>query len=260
MVSKKFKDLLYLLDVLERVEKVHEFYLDIHGYERYTNYPDFRLKWREKMKFSNLSYIDEVEYSPGYGFLVDEENYNEESSLMDGQNQTRLSIESITIEPFNYYINYNFVINGDPQDIDVMADGRPFIVKLRITGCLNTAPFWKESLYLSYLLFKGNNILSSFMHLFITFEGLIRYHTGDTTTPSIHTVYKNYTRENLPDYLNAYRKIRNQVMHGNENVASQLALEDLEILLDTIESLEENKTSVTLTENTIAIDEGLLLR
>jgi hypothetical protein len=259
MLSKKFKELLSLLDVLETVEKVHKFYMYIYGYEKFIRYNDFRFKWTEKMKLSNLLFIDEVECTPRYGFLVEEEEYNIESVLSTGQNYTNLTIESITIEPFNYYINYNFVIDGEPIDIDIIADTNPFVAELRITGCLNTAPFWKQSLYLSYLLFKGNNILSSFMHLFITFEGLIKYHTSDTTTTSIHTVYKNYTSQNLTNYLNAYRKIRNQVMHGNENVASKLTIKDLEILIDTIENLEVNKTSVTLTENTLAINEGLLL-
>ncbi|MDR2993607.1 MAG: hypothetical protein LBV11_07225 [Bacillus cereus] len=259
MLSEKFKNSLSLLGVLEEVKTTHDFRIDIHGYERQKYYPEFRLPWAEKMRFYNLLFIDEVEHAPRYGFFVGEDQYNDESELISGQNSSGLTIESITIEPFNYYINYNFVINGKPEDIAVIADENRFFVELTVTGCLNTVPFWKQSLYLSYLMFKGNNILSSFMHLFITFEGLIRYHTSNTTTSNIHRVYQNYTNQSLPDYLNAYRKIRNQVMHGNENIASKLTIEDLEILLDTIDSLEENRTSVILTENTQAIDEGLRL-
>lgn len=259
MVSKKFTELLSLLDVLETVEHTHKFYMDIYGYKKHIHYNEFRLKWTEKVKFSNLLFIDEIECAPSYGFLVEENEYNDESVLSTGQNHTQLTIESITIEHFQHCINYNFIIDGEPKDIDIIADSNPFVAELIVTGCLNTAPFWKQSLYLGYLLFKADNILSSFMHLFITFEGLIRYHTSDTTTSSIHAVYKNYTGQNMSNYLNAYRKIRNQVMHGNENMASKLTIKDLEILIDTIKNLEVNKTSVNLTENTLAINEALLL-
>lgn len=259
MLAKKFINVLSLLDVLETVEKTHEFHIDIHGYEKHTHYSDFRLHWTETITLPHLLFIDEVEFAPFYGFLIAEYEDRGERHLVTEQNNTRLTLESIKMEPFSDEIDYHFTIYGEPKDISMMADSEIFVVDLNITGCLQTAPFWKQSLYLSYLLYKGDNILSSFMHLFITFEGLIRYHTNDTTTPSIHRVYKNYTDERMSDYLNAYRNIRNQVMHGNENIASKLTHKDLDILIDTIEQLEVNKTSISVRKNTEAIDEGLRL-
>lgn len=260
MITEKYKDLVLILGVLEKVNKVRTINLDIHSYEKNKYYQEFSFGVGEKMDFPNLLFVDEVEHSPKYGFHIEDGQYDENSELIKGQGSSNIAIESITLEPFKHYINYNFIIKGEPKDIDVIAEYNPFIVELTVTGCLNTSPFWKQSLYLSYLMYKGNNILSSFMHLFITFEGLIRFHTSYSTPPqSIHQVYKNYTTQELPSYLNAYRKIRNQVMHGNENIASKLTVKDLEILIDTIKSLETSKTPISISENTLAINEGMLL-
>ena len=258
-MEEKFKDLLWLLDVLETKSKTHTFDIDIHGYEKSTYYHEFRMRWSEKLKFSDLLFIDEVTFQPIYGFLTEEGKSEEDSIVINEQHGTKILIDSIAMEPFGDNINYNLIIKGEPANIDIIADTFPLQVKLEVTGCLNTISFWKQSSYLSYLLFKGNNVLSSFMHLFITFEGLIRDYTSNTTTSSIHKVFKNYTGQELPEYLDAYRKIRNQVMHGNENMASNLTADDLIILIETIESLENNRTAITLSETTLAIDEGLLL-
>ncbi|MGA5662672.1 hypothetical protein ACPCZR_24665 [Bacillus bombysepticus] len=258
MLTKEFREVLSLLDVLETKTITHKFYLDIHGYLKHVRYPEFRMNHYEKLKFGDLLFIDEIDYGEdygaNYGFVIEESD----DDLITEQNFSKIEIEYVKAEPFTDYIHYGFVIEGEPEDIDVIADGNPFQVDLNIIGCLNTAPFWKQSLYLSYLMFKGNNILSSFMHIFITFEGLLRDHTSNTTS-SIHRVYNIYTGDNLPNYLDAYRKIRNQVMHGNENIASELTMEDLKILIKTITELESNQRSYNLIYTTPAIDEGLLL-
>lgn len=260
MIKEKYKNLVFQLDALQKVGKIHKFNLDIHGYEKYTSYPEFRLIWGEKLEFPNLLFIDEIEHF-SYGFHIEDEQYDETSELIKGQYGSELGIESVTFEPFKNYINYNFNIKGEPKDIDIIAESHPFIVELVATGCPKTSPFWKQSLYQSYLMYKGNNITSSFMNLFFAFEGLLRFHTSFSTPPqSIHKIYKNYTTQDLPLYLDAYRKIRNQVSHGNENIASKLTVEDLEILIDTIQSLEEGETPIGITEyTTLAISEGMLL-
>lgn len=258
MLTIKFKQVLSLLEVLKKVEKEHKFHIDTYGYEKYIYYPEFRFKCREEVKFPNLLFIDEIEHVISYGFSIEDGQYNESVNLITGQQGTNIEIESVTSEPFNHYIDYNFIIKGEPEYIDDISGSNPFVAELTITGCLNTSPFWKQSLYLSYLFYKENNILTSFMHLFITFEGLIRLESSNNRE-GLHMVYKNYTNQTLPDYLDAYRKIRNQVMHGNENIAFQLTSDDLEILIDTILSLKLNKTSVSISENTLAINQGVLL-
>lgn len=251
MLKVNYESLLSQLNVLKEIKREHKFNIDTHGYDKNTNYAEFKFQHSEKIEISDFFFIDEVQHSY-YGFLVYEAPYSDSSELIDGQDNTTIEIESVTLEPFKNTIIYNFIIKGLPRNIDLISQNNPFIVGLTLTGCLRHSPYWQQSLYLSYLMYKQGNILSSFMHLFITFEGLLRSYpeNQDGDFPSLHDAYYIYTNQQLPEYLNVYRTIRNQVMHGNENIASKLTFEDLGNLINTIQNLLFDETPVCVYKNT----------
>lgn len=253
-VLEKFVDLLTELEILKSIEKVCRFNVDVYGYEKHVHYTEFRLRHFQEDVEHDFSFVDEVQFLNDYGFVIDEDA----STKVLGQHRTELSIKSVTFDYSNDDLIFDFIIEGLPVDIDTIADTNPFEVELNIIGCLNDEMFWKQSLYLSYLMYKRHNLISCFMHLFIAFEGLIRHEITDTRS-NVRQIFENYTGNELPEYLDAYRKIRNTVMHGNENIASLLNDDDISILLTVIDRLRVKECVPSIVDYTWAMDEGVKL-
>lgn len=255
-MKQNFRLLLENLNILDTVTKDFYYDIDIYGYELKVYYQEFRLSTTEKIEFNEFSLIDKTEIGD-YGFIIEDE-YSETSTIHKGQAGTTFIIDSISPISYSDEVNLNFLIKGNPQDIEIIAFGRKLYVEISASGCLKNISFWKDSLYISYVLFKSSNILSSFMHLFIGIEGMLREYTNNYKG-SIHNIYKDYTNKELPNYLNAYRNIRNQVLHGNENIAHFLTEEDIGILIKSIDKLLHEKKSLSLKNSTTAIEKGLQL-
>ncbi|HDR7500783.1 hypothetical protein CN539_22090 [Bacillus toyonensis] len=236
-----FRNILVDMDIYS--VEISPLYLDvdIYGYEQHVYYQEFRLLDYPEIEFEGFSLIDLVKYGE-YGFIEDDE-YTYDSWICTDPGLTKFSIESIIVEPFKKEVTFVYLIKGEPDDIANLAFGRKLYVELYIGGCRDEILFWQQSMYLSYLTYKNNNILGSFMHLFIAFEGMLRYLTKDTKTPDLKTVYRACTSHELPKYINRLKKLRNKIMHGNENALSQLSEADLEALLGEIRYLYNNYNS-----------------
>lgn len=258
-MSRQFENALNNLEIIENDRIQLRFDVDIHGYVRNTYYPEFRQVVSKKLNLKNYIYLHKIELSPTYGYIDPHEELDEPSSysFFRGQNSASFSIEDVIVNPYTNEARFILLIEGEPDDIAVAAETMELFVELDVKGCSNSNPFWKQSMYSGYLMFRNENFLGSFMHLIIAFEGLLRSATG--STESIHKIYKTYTSTSLPDYLDAYRKLRNKVMHGNENIAKELTETDIEILVETIENLYLNKPVVSTVSNTVALRKAMLL-
>lgn len=126
---EKYKELLFQLDILSSSERKHKFHVDVSGYEKFLHYPEFRFRDYLEYPIDNFIHIDKIDYSPNYGFLIDDEK-------VKGQANSTIKIESITPDPFEEIIVYDFVISGDPKDIDIITLDFLFEVELIIEGCL----------------------------------------------------------------------------------------------------------------------------
>ncbi|MCC0761154.1 MULTISPECIES: hypothetical protein [Bacillus] len=237
-MEEKFKDILTEMDIYIYENLPLYLDVDIHGYETRIYYQEFRLLDYPDIDFENFSLVDKVEYGT-YGF-IEEEEYSYDIGIHTDTNLAEFSIESIIVEPFKKEATFIYLIKGEPDDIANLAFNGKLYVELYIGGCRDEILFWQQSMYLSYLTYKNNNLLGSFMHLFIAFEGLLRYLTKDTKTMDLNEVYKACTSDELPKHINKYKKLRNKIMHGNENTLSQLSKEDLEVLLEEIQYLHDN--------------------
>lgn len=229
-----FRDRLIDMDIY--IKRTIDSYLeiDIYGYEKNTYYKEFRLYDHQEIDFEEFSLLDKISFGT-YGF-IDENEYN--NGWICTQIETaRFYIESINVDAFKKEVTFVYLITGEPSYLYNLALDYTFYVELYVEGCKEGLPFWQQSLYLSYLMYKNNNILGSFMHLFIAFEGLLRCLTEDTKTQDLNKIYKKQTSNNLTSKLKKYKKIRNKVMHGNESAIEKLTDEDFEILLEEIEAL-----------------------
>ncbi|MFU8648181.1 hypothetical protein ACNA06_12790 [Lysinibacillus sp. RSDA_15] len=239
-----FEDVINLEDIFENtlnelniyIEKALSVYLDvdIHGYEKNTYYQEFRLIDWQSINFFDFSMLDKIEVS-WYGFIEDEE-YTEDSWVITEGDTATFSIESTIVEPFTKEVAFVYLINGEPSEIDYIAFGRRLYIELFVKGCKENALFWESSAYISYLMYKNKNYVGSFMHLFIAFEGILRFLTEDTDTINLEKVYKNYTGENFSSQIKKYKKIRNTIMHGNEGQGLEI---DEEVLLQLLEEIKE---------------------
>lgn len=234
-MEEKFKDILTDMDIYMYKNLPLYLDVDIHGYETRIYYQEFRLLDYPNIDFENFSLVDKVEYGT-YGFIEGDE-YSHDSWICTDTNFAEFSIESIIVEPFKKEATFIYLIKGEPDDIANLALNGKLYIELYIGGCRDEILFWQQSMYLSYLMYKNNNILGSFMHLFIAFEGLLRHLTKDTVTMDLRKVYEACTSHKLPKHINRYKKLRNKIMHGNENMLSQLSEGDLEALLDEIQYL-----------------------
>lgn len=253
-MSKQFENALNNLEIIENDRIQLRLNADIYGYLKKTHYLEFKQIISKKLNLNNYIYLHKIELSSNYGYINFEEEVDEPSSypFFRGQNSTHFSIEDIIVDPYTSNANFILVIEGEPEDIAVAAETMELFVELDVMGCSSSIPFWKQSMYSGYLMFKNNNFLGSFMHLIIAFEGLLRSST-DNENESIHRIYKTYTSTRLPEYLDAYRELRNKVMHGNENIAKELTETDIELLVETIENLYLNKSVVNKVPNTVAL-------
>ncbi|MEX3748291.1 MULTISPECIES: hypothetical protein [Lysinibacillus] len=240
-----FEDVLILEDVFVDtlselniyIEESLALYLDvdIHGYEKHTYYHEFRLIDWQNINSSNFTMLDKIELS-SYGFIDDEE-YNEESWLVTEGETATFSIESTIVEPFTKEIAFVYLINGEPSEIDKISMFHQLYIELDIHGCKKNALFWESSAYISYLMYKNKNYVGSFMHLFIAFEGVLRFLTGDTDTFELEKVYKSYTGKKFSSQIKKYKKLRNTIMHGNEGQGLEIDEEVLSQLLEEIKEL-----------------------
>ncbi|MGE7114173.1 hypothetical protein [Lysinibacillus sp. NPDC047702] len=205
--------------------------IDIYGYEKNTYYQEFRLYEHQEMDFEEFSILDRISFGT-YGF-IDENEYNY-GWICTQVETAQFSIESVNVDSFKKEVTFVYLITGEPGYLYNLALDYTFYVELHVEGCKEGLHFWEQSLYLSYLMYKNNNFLGSFMHLFIAFEGLLRCLTEDTKTQDLNKIYKKHTLNNLSSKLKEYKKIRNKVMHGNESAIANLTDNDLEILLEEI--------------------------
>lgn len=241
----EFEDVILLEDIFEKTLSKLNIYrketlsvyldVDIHGYEKNTYYQEFRLIDWQSINFYDFSMLDSIEVSD-YGF-VEVEEYNEDSWIITDTDTATFTIESTIVEPFTKKVAFVYLISGEPSEIDYIAFGRKLYIELFIKGCKEDALFWESSAYISYLMYKNKNYVGSFMHLFIAFEGVLRYLTGDTDTNNLEKVYKDYTGEKFSSEMKKYKKIRNTIMHGNEEKEVEIDEEVLSQILNEIEEL-----------------------
>lgn len=222
------------MKILETENRQLKLNIDVYGYVG-EHYKNFKFQHVEKIELKKFSFINKINWDCNYGFLTIP---HEEDHLIVGQESSAIEIEGIEIDLNDDSISFNFAINGDPRDIGGIATDYPFVVDINVTGCLKSISNWEQSLYSSYLMYEKNAISDSFIHLFIAFEGMIRSEVS--SEESIHKIYKKYTNQELPTYLNDYREIRNTIAHGNESSITKLTIDDLEQMVDVIRKLGIN--------------------
>lgn len=254
-MSKYFENALNNLKIIEHDRIQLRFNAYIHGYTTKIHYPEFRQIISQKLDLDNYIHLHGIVLSPNYGYIDYQEEWYESNtySLFTGQNSTHFSIEDVIVDPYTNNVNFVLLIEGEPEDIAIAAENMELLVELYIVGCPSSVPFWKQSMYSGYLMFKNNNFISSFMHLIIAFEGLLRSLTNNSDD-SIHKIYKQYTSNDLPNYLNTYRNLRNKIMHGNENTAKKLTKTDIKNLVQIIESLYLNKPLAKTISSTVVLN------
>lgn len=238
-------------------EEICDQNFEIYGYNRDKSYPEFNFNYTVSLDIPVSFLVDTVE-PIDYGFLIEEGG-----SLVTGQDSAELILKDIIPNTFKGTITMQFVIVGDPKLIDIMTE-HEFVVKLTIRGCSKHELFWKQSLYHSFLLYKEENLLSCFMHLYIAYEGFIKSHVylEESMTgreyPAFWEYYKKYTGEkHLTKELEAFKYIRDQIMHGYENMTSKLTKEDIAILLFNINSLYKDHEPIKFKGKTRAIAAAL---
>lgn len=241
MKARKFYEILEDLDAISQVEIELFSDVDIYGFEPRKFYDEFRMKWFQEFNCDYFSFIEKVECW-NYGFVHLEEVSLEDRSVYTGYDNTSFKIEEVKVNPFSNIFEFAFLMKGDITEIHLMANQSSLYLPLRVAGCPKNNEFWKKMLYQSFMLYKAHDLLGCFMNMFIAFEGMLRFNTGDGAEVKLNDVYYNYTGYSLPRYLKAYRNLRNQIMHGNEGEFTKLSKEDLMILLINIHALETNKS------------------
>lgn len=234
-LEEVFKNTLSELNIYKKKALSLNLDVDIHGYEKNTYYQEFRLIDWQNINFLDFSMLDKIEVSR-YGFVEDGE-YTEDSWLITGSDISKFSIESTIVEPFTKEVAFVYLINGEPSEIDHIAFGRSLYVELYVKGCKEDALFWESSAYISYLMYKSKNYVGSFMHLFIAFEGVLRFLTGDTDTIELEKVYKSYTGKKFSSQIKKFKKLRNAIMHGNDGRELEIDEEVLSQLIGEIKEL-----------------------
>ncbi len=155
-----------LLDMEIYINRTIESYfdVDIYGYEKNTYYREFRLYEHQELEFDEFSMLDRISYGT-YGF-IDEEEYNN-GWICTSVETANFSIESVNVDSFKKEVTFIYLITGEPGYLYNLALDYTFYVELYVGGCKKGLPFWQQSLYLSYLMYKNNNFLGGVLCIFL---------------------------------------------------------------------------------------------
>lgn len=257
----------YLLKKLEVINKVtlsHCMQAGVYG----TNSGEYEKNYiiddtTEIEGLEGFIFIDSISVG-SYGFIeykdeVESHQFIKVGNLMHGY-EGELKVSAITAQPFTNRINLKYIINGNGEEIYSLANNYSFYLELNIYGCFKELDFWRKILYQSYMLFKAGDLIGAFINMFISFESMLRNKTGLGEDYKLNYVYKSYTNSNddkLPKELHAYRLIRNELLHGEDDLARYLCEDDLLLLLMNIHNLCYFDQPFEETEKTKATKEAL---
>lgn len=259
-----FYEFLKKLEVINGVTLSHCMQAGVYG----TNFGEYEKNYiiddtTEIEGLEGFMFIDSISVG-SYGFIeykdeVESHQFIEVGNLMDGY-EGELNVSAITAQPFTNRINLEYTINGNGEEIYSLANNYSFYLELNIYGCFKELDFWRKILYQSYMLFKAGDLIGTFINMFISFESMLRNKTGLGEAYKLNEIYKSYTNSNdakLPKELHAYRLIRNELLHGGDDLASYLCEQDLLLLLMNICYLHDFKKPFEEVEKTKAIKEAI---
>jgi len=208
---------------IDRKEMTLNLQCDIHSYEN-VYYQEFVHLERYNLHrmFSFINTIKILEY--GYTQPDSEE-------LLRDYNGTSMRLGINNINQYKGEIEFKQIIKGEPFDIDMLSQQGKFKIVMEVTGSLHIEKqFWQESLYNMYHLYQIGNFAGAFMNAFIAFEGYLRSIAQDYKS-DVWEVYEMVVGEKFTKDLIYYNKLRNQLMHGNENNAKWMDEEEIFDLL-----------------------------
>lgn len=230
-----YKDALEEIGVLTSKSFEKVFTLYFYGFKSDDYVKDHSFSNQVDFSFYEYNHIHKI--APNiYGFINDSKKTD--LNTLDYGNCGNVSYAVKKMIPLmeTDEIKIKFIINGEPMYLRNVSENCEWYCSFKVVGCLKNKPDWMQNLYESYVFKKENNMKDCFSKLFIAFEGMLREQLDDEKS-SIHQLYKKFTNTHLPDYLNAYREIRNEILHGENTLVKHLRKQDIKQFVAVIYSL-----------------------
>ncbi|MCM3389998.1 hypothetical protein LG296_20820 (plasmid) [Ureibacillus chungkukjangi] len=198
-------------------------------------------------ELSNFIFIDKISAS-SYGFIESKDEVSPDQFIKFGKLWTGyegdFKVTNLSVQPFSNRVNLEYCLNNNADEIYQASINHLLYLELEVYGCFKDLNFWRKILYQSYMLYKAGDVTGSFINMFISFESMLREVTDLGEESKLNEIYATYTNsieQLLPKELHAYRLIRNELLHGEDDLARYLVEYDLLLLLMNIRSLYEYK-------------------